>query len=267
MVATSVVIGLNQAVLVSSGHLLAATVIAGALVVALVNAAPLVESQLGPGSDSRAVAAGFRALALVSVIPLTGATLPLSELSVPAAELLVAVPVCVAAFWIPCLRSMIVALLVRPTDLRSQAAIAAGGLPLGLVAYFLDGESAQAVTAFGVVIVGSAAVATAAAEEIVFRGALQQALGQVLGTAGVAIAAALSIAAYFGTGWLLFPMALAAALFSIAVHRTEVLWGALIGHIALSFGAAVVWPAIFEGKLAAFHAVAAAVIEVFVEIP
>jgi membrane protease YdiL (CAAX protease family) len=267
MVASSVVIGLNQVLLVSRGHLLAAAVIAGVLVVALVHAASLVESQLEPGSDSPAVAAGFRALALVSVIPLAGAALPLSELSVPAAELLVAVPVGVAAFWMPGQRSTIVALLARPVDTRSQAAIAAGGLPLGLVAYFLDGESAQAVTALGVAIVSSAAVATAAVEEIVFRGALQPALARVLGTAGVAIAAALSIAAYFGTGWLLFPMALAAALFSIAVHRTGVLWGALIGHVVLSFGATVVWPAIFDGKLAAFHAVATAAIAVFGAIP
>jgi membrane protease YdiL (CAAX protease family) len=245
MLAGSTLIALNEATLIASGHVWAAAVVSAFLVVFLANAAIVVEWRARSAAESEAAAAGFRALALVAVIPLAAAALPLRHVSLSAAELVAAVSLGVAILCMPSQLSLIIALLRRPANIRSQAAIATAGLPLGLAVYFLRPESVPAATATGYIMALTAAAATAVVEELLFRGVLQQALMRALGYGGVAIAAVLFTATYSGSGWPLLPVAVAAALFSIGVHRSGVLWGALIGHVVLSVGAVVVWPAVF----------------------
>jgi membrane protease YdiL (CAAX protease family) len=125
-----------------------------------------------------------------------------------------------------------------------QAAIACVGLPLGLVAFLLDAPSLWAPHAAYAVFTVLTLATAAVAEEIVFRGILQNALGRIAG-GGVAIATVLSVAPYVGIGWSLIPAAVAAAIFAVSVARTRTLLGVSAGHVALAVGASVVWPAIF----------------------
>jgi membrane protease YdiL (CAAX protease family) len=234
-------IAANEALLLSGGHVLGAQVVAGILVVLLINAGAFFDP---PDSRSATdgVANACRALALVAVIPVAAAALPVHELSRPSSVLAVSIPLAAACIWMAHRSAITLGPLLRRPRLLADTAITGVGIPLGFVAYLL-GAPTLASDRLTHVAAGVAALLVAGAvEELVFRGAVQEALQRVLGRMGVVVATVLSVGVYVGVGWSLVTAAAAAAFFAAAVARTRRLWGAMAGHALFLVGAAVVWP-------------------------
>ena len=150
-------------------------------------------------------------------------------------------------------------LLVRPASPRSltsvlapdgtQLAIAAAGLPLGLVAHLalelpaLDPSDNPVVVALSVAVV---MVFIGFVGEVVFRAVIQTVLSQALGSRGIAATAA--VAAGFGAslGSLQYAavLAIGAVLFGWCLHRTGSLLGTSIASGSMHVGLFLLWPAL-----------------------
>ena len=150
-------------------------------------------------------------------------------------------------------------LVVRPASPRSvtsvlapdgtQLAIAAAGLPLGLVAHLalelpaLDPSDNPVVVALSwailIVFVGFVG-------EVVFRAVIQTVLSQALGTRGIVATAA--VAAGFGTSLGSFQYAavlgVSGALFGWCLHRTGSILGTSIASGIMHMGLFLLWPAL-----------------------
>jgi hypothetical protein len=201
--------------LVADGHLLAAAVVDAALVLALAQRLELA------------------ALALVPLARLLSLVAPLGDVAPAYWNAIAAVPLGVALVTTTRALGLTRAQLglVRAA-LGPQLAIAATGVPLGLLAYLALRPAAPLAAPAVAAIVGAAVV-----EEVLFRGTLQQASGAVVSAVAYAVLAiAGGSAAYVAVA------ALAGAWFSYAVARRRCLWGVLGAHALAAAGAAVVWP-------------------------
>jgi membrane protease YdiL (CAAX protease family) len=150
-------------------------------------------------------------------------------------------------------------LLNRPASPRSvtsvlgpdgtQLAIAAGGLPLGLIAHLaldlpaLDPSDNPVVVALSVAVL---IVFVGFVGEIVFRAVIQTVLAQALGSRGIAATAA--VAAGFGAslGSLQYAavLAVSAVLFGWCLHRTGSILGTSIASGFMHVGLFLLWPAL-----------------------
>jgi uncharacterized protein len=134
---------------------------------------------------------------------------------------------------------------------RRQLAIAASGLPLGLIGYALvrsaptadaDTWSAVALTApFVIVFVGLL-------EEVLFRGLLQRVARREMGPYAVAWSGIIFGIMYLGSGSLLFTLFMGACggLFGWWYDRDGALWSIAVAHAVLAVGLLLVFPLLFN---------------------
>jgi membrane protease YdiL (CAAX protease family) len=139
-------------------------------------------------------------------------------------------------------------LAIRGVDLRAQLPIALAGIPLGAIAYAIlrPAPLVRDVTSFRfVVAVVILVVFVAFAEELLFRGVLQQAAEAALGGArGRLLVSFLFAAAYIGSlsaAYVAF-LAVVGLRFSAVAARTGSLWGVVAAHALLDIGLLLVWP-------------------------
>jgi membrane protease YdiL (CAAX protease family) len=237
---------LVQALLIAGGQVLAGQITSGVLLLIFANGAWIIDQAQG-SSQAVQLATALRALALVALIPVVAAGLPLNELSRPVAILLAAGTIGISAIWLARMSGIDLRLLLRRRRMPFQLAVAFTGIPLGLIAYLQGAQSLPTSADRGLLVVVAAAALVPAVEELVFRGVLQQALQAVAGRLGVLVATGLFAGTYLGSGSasLILTVTLAGAIFAASVALTGSLVGAIAGHVALTMGASVVWPAAF----------------------
>jgi membrane protease YdiL (CAAX protease family) len=135
-------------------------------------------------------------------------------------------------------------------DLR-QLAVAASGIPLGLIGYALvrpsspadaDSWRSVALTApFVIVFVG-------VLEEVLFRGLLQQVASRSMGVLAVAWSSLIFGIMYLGSGSLLYTlfMTFCGLLFGWCYSRDAALWSVIVAHALLAVGLLLVYPLVFK---------------------
>jgi GT2 family glycosyltransferase/membrane protease YdiL (CAAX protease family) len=236
LLAGALVLG-AQLGLIRRGHILAGQIVDATLVFAILNAAGTLRSSH--------TAAAMRGLALVALIPVIAAGLPLWHRSNPAAILFVAVPVAVAALTIAPTAGVPRLALIRADRLVLQLVAVLTGAALGLVAYLVGSPALWTHGSHRLASAIAAAAMVGVAEELVFRGVLQPALDRAIGRTGVLLATGLFASTVVGAGptALVLTLVLAGVVFALAVVQTRAPGGAIAGHIALSVGALVAWPA------------------------
>jgi membrane protease YdiL (CAAX protease family) len=234
--------------LAARGHAELASMWLATLVGVVITHAAVAES-LADGRSSE-LAAARRAVAAVAVLPLIGLTLPPNLVSPVHWYLVVgASAVCSGLLAIPLPRS--VPRLRDVVELRAlDGAFAVGGLCVGGAVFALDGPSPQVAGGGAASVMGyaAAAVALAVGEELIFRGALQRALVDRYGRAGVALAAATYAAAFAPWRSLLAVVAAGAAglVLGWAVERSGSLRGAVLAHVVANVAAMALLPGILN---------------------
>jgi membrane protease YdiL (CAAX protease family) len=128
-----------------------------------------------------------------------------------------------------------------------QVMIALHGIPLGLAAFLiarpeplLPGFEWQSIAVGSVMLV----IFVGFAEEIIFRGLLQQVTIESFGRAGMVYCSILFAAMYMGSlslSYVVF-MGLVGLFFSWCVYRTASLWGVALAHGIMMIGMLLVWP-------------------------
>jgi len=192
-------------------------------------------------------------LALLPVLRIASLTMPLTELPEIAWYAAVGTPVLFAAtlasLWCGLTRADIG--LVLPSW-RPQAAVAATGVPLGLVAYLVAEPSAVAGTS-GVpgMIAGALMlfVFVGLLEELVFRGMVQTVFEGALGLPGVFWSTMLFTVMYVGARNAAFVALMAAVglAFGWFVRRTGSIVGVAAAHGLLASGLLIAWPQLIGG--------------------
>jgi membrane protease YdiL (CAAX protease family) len=230
-------------ILLAAGHVLAAEIGFAGLVLVLVNA----RVRSGPrGTDATAALDVLGIVALARVVAIAA---PLPDASGTVQLLVVALSTGFAVWRLappvdPPIRDLIA---WRPRT--GGVGVLGAGLGFGVVLYGMGAPALVGPHAsVGDVALALLAVAIAATvEEVLFRGILQSTLERLLGRAGVLVASALFASLYLSAGSLalFLAMALAGLVFAASVVRARVLVAAVVGHILLAGGAAVVWPALF----------------------
>jgi membrane protease YdiL (CAAX protease family) len=132
-----------------------------------------------------------------------------------------------------------------------QVAIAATGVPLSLVAFWLVPRPQPIPTTLaGHDIILAPIILflfTGFAEELIFRGILQQTARQALGPPfSIVYSSVLFATMYVGSlspGYVTF-MGLVGLLFGWCVNRTGSLWGVVLAHSLLNIGMLLIWPVI-----------------------
>jgi len=237
-----------EACLVAPGHLLAAQIVDGVLVMVIVNLAMRDRSRMSKRA-ARTLAA-LRALALVPLIRVAGMGLPIKDRSdafgVLTIALALGVAVLVLAPTVGISRRRFVTLRMTVPHLYAVV----GGAALGFVAFltgapalWTDGDASDAVA-----LALAAAVCAAIVEEVVFRGVLQLTFERAAGALGAFGATAIFAALYLDAGSvaLVLTYALAGFVFARSVSRSGALGGAVIGHVLLAVGAGALWPIAFD---------------------
>ena len=247
LVSAVVLLAAADAALVARGHLLAGAVADGALLVLLLNVAAWHRMASG------AAASAMRALALLALARLVAAGMPTADVSRPAAQLMVALPVGYAAVRLAPLTGVRLRRLFHPRSVlrrRERALTDVGvvlaGAALGLIAYELDAPALATADSSStrVALATLAVTVTVVVEELVFRGVVQSALQRIAGRLGAAAATVLFACAYLGGGpaGAVLAIAAAGAVFAYGFARSGNLYGAIAGHYALALGAFVAWP-------------------------
>lgn len=184
------------------------------------------------------------ALALVPLLRILSLTMPISELSQPYAYVFTGVPLLLA--------TLLAARAINSSQLwtrlrrhSGQGLVALTGIPLGLVAYVIirpqpieTGWVAIVVTCVGLVLF------SAAVEELLFRGVLQNALYAAFGPVGVLGSPVLFAAVYLGArpvGYAAFAGGMG-LLFTWFAFRTRSLLGVVLSHAIVNLSAVVIWP-------------------------
>jgi membrane protease YdiL (CAAX protease family) len=244
-----------DASLIAQGDALAGAIADGILVFVLLN---LAASHFrgggseGPGSAGHAI----RALALVALVGVIGAGLPLSEGSEATATLVVALLVGLATLWAAPGLGIPVRTLIRTRSPLIQVYTAAGGLLLGLVLYLQGAPRLWMGDArpSRVVIAVAAAAAAATVEEILYRGIVQTTMQRASGRIGLLGASVVFTATYLDVRpvAVLLTVALAGLLFAYALARSGALTGAIAGHVTLVLSAGGVWPLVFGHERASW---------------
>jgi membrane protease YdiL (CAAX protease family) len=191
------------------------------------------------------------ALGLAPLMRILGLAMPLEEFSEIYWYLIVAVPLLVGVF------AVVIALNLNPADIglargavRLQALVAAAGMVFGLVEYFiLRPEPLIDALTWGEILVPALIllVATGLTEELVFRGVMQRASAEVLGSWGWVFVAAVFTLLQIGHGSALhvlfvFPVAL---LFGWTAKRTGSIVGVSLSHGLANVGLFLIFPFAF----------------------
>jgi membrane protease YdiL (CAAX protease family) len=259
-----VVLAAADVALFANGHILAGVIVDGFLLVVLLNLAIWLGSAGRPTTT-----AALYGVALVALVHVIAAGMPVARANEPLAQLLVALPVGYAAVRFTLIAGIDPRALfgsppaAQARILNPEIQVSVAGFVLGLLAY-LAGAPALVTKASspGRILLAVAAVsAIVLVEEIVFRGVLQTTLQAVAGRIGFIAAAILFATAYLGSGSLAASLtaALAGVLFGVAFAQTGSLRGPVVGHFELGLGAFVVWPLVFgrsEGWLDGWAAAA-----------
>jgi membrane protease YdiL (CAAX protease family) len=142
-------------------------------------------------------------------------------------------------------------LRLRRRDLPGQFLIAAGGIPLGIAGELILRPQPLAALqhpAGAAVAAVVLAVLVAPSLELLFRWSLQTEILTLYGGAGLALVNVLFASLYLGTrspGFVLF-MGLTGLGLSVAVRRTNSVWGAVAAHAILIIGVLILWPAVLR---------------------
>jgi membrane protease YdiL (CAAX protease family) len=139
---------------------------------------------------------------------------------------------------------------LRTWSWQREGPVALAGVPLGLLAFLLAPPAgALADASPGQLLVASAIliVFTALAEEVIFRGLLQDALAAIFGRAGILGSSLLFASVYLKAGPTAYValIALVGLAFAWLVERTGSLLGVVIAHGLLNIGLLIVWPLAF----------------------
>ncbi|MDQ3865330.1 MAG: CPBP family intramembrane metalloprotease [Actinomycetota bacterium] len=205
-----------------------------------------------PGSEGRRgePADVLLVLPLVSLLRIVSVTVVLEEVPEIYQYAVAGTPVLLSAVAASrSVRGASIARRLRSWSWRTQLPIAVSGVPLGYLGFVLARpESAFAHVTPANALLGAAilVVFTGFAEEIVFRGLLQDALTAVFGAGGLLASSALFAAAYLGAGpagYVVFAACLGLA-FAWLVRRTGSLLGVSIAHGLLNVGLILVWPSV-----------------------
>jgi len=191
------------------------------------------------------------ALGLAPLMRILGLAMPLEEFSEIYWYLIVAVPLLVGSF------AVVMALNLNPADIglaggavRLQALVATAGILFGLVEYFIlrpepliDALTWQEIAVPAIILL----VATGLTEELVFRGVMQRASTEVLGSLGWVFVAAVFTLLQIGHGSVLhilfvFPIAL---LFGWTARRTGSIIGVSLSHGLTNVGLFLIFPFVF----------------------
>jgi len=202
---------------------------------------PIVLGETGRSIASREV---LVALALVPLLRISSLTMPLPEMSQLHSYTAAGAPVLVA--------TLLAARALPSSDLRGrllrysgQTLIALSGIPLGLFAYAIARPEPLDASVSDIVLGSVGLVAfSAAAEELLFRGVLQNALYAAFGPVGILGSTGLFAAVYLGVrplGYAAFAAAVG-VLFTWFAHRTRSLLGVVVAHALLTVSAIVIWP-------------------------
>jgi membrane protease YdiL (CAAX protease family) len=238
--ATAVVVLALGELLFVDGHTLAGLVVDAALVLGLANVAAATSAIEG-GRLFGILALAPLARLLVFTMPL-GNVPPLYWHALVGAPLLPALALAPRAFGFS-----YAALGLRRGGLAGQLLIAATGVPLSVAAYEIL-RPAPIVPHFdrSRLLLGSLTlvVFAAVAEELFFRGLLQQAAAGVFGTAGVAFVNVVFAVTAIGSRsvWYALFAGLMGGWFSFAVDRSRCLWGVIGAHALVAIGLVLVWP-------------------------
>jgi hypothetical protein len=195
-------------------------------------------------------------LALLPIVRLVSLTVPILGIPYLIWHVMVAIPIVVAtllAIHSEQIEPRLMGIGAR-LDAGVQLAVAAVGIPLGLLAWLalrprpvISGVDAHQVAVASVVGVLFVAVV----EEVVFRGVLQgvalRALGSSVGAVAVSALAYASMSIPSGSPGFILVMLGAAAFFGWIVEVTGSLWGVIGAHALLTVGMLVVWPAVLGG--------------------
>lgn len=187
-------------------------------------------------------------LALVPLLSILGLALPLKQVPQIYWYAMIGVPFLVAIALTARLLGLSTARLgLRPRSWLLQLLIACSGLPLSMAAFRLSPLKPLITTlgwrdvVIGVVIL---IVFTAFAEEMLFRGLLQQVAGELFGSSGVLWSSCFFAIAYIGSrspSYILF-IGLVGLFFSWCVRRTGSIWGVILAHGLINVGMVFVWP-------------------------
>lgn len=191
------------------------------------------------------------ALGLAPLMRILGLAMPLEEFSEIYWYLVVAVPLLVGSF------AVVMALNLNPADIglvggkvRLQALVATAGILFGLVEYFIlrpepliDALTWQNILVPAIILL----VATGLTEELAFRGVMQRASTEVLGSWGLVFVAAVFTLLQIGHESVLhmlfvFPVAL---LFGWTARRTGSILGVSLSHGLTNVGLFLIFPFVF----------------------
>ncbi len=193
----------------------------------------------------------FMALALVPLLGLFGAAIPLTGISPVLRDggvaCLLLGTIWLAAGFVPLRLDR---LRLPRGELRRQLGTAVAGVPLGLAGYaILQPRPLVAPGDIGAVLGAVLVLGCLAAPslELLFRWVLQDQLIALYGDAGLVVVNVLFAGLYLATGSAGFValMALTGLGLSLAVRRTGTVWGAAAAHGLLTAGLLVIWPAVF----------------------
>lgn len=184
------------------------------------------------------------ALALVPLLRILSLAMPIAELSQPYAYVFTGAPLLLATLLAArAINSSQLWTLVR--GYSGQGLVALTGIPLGLAAYVIirpqpieTGWVAIVVACVGLVLF------SAAVEELLFRGVLQNALYAAFGGVGVLGSPVLFAAVYLGArplGYAAFAGGMG-LLFTWFAFRTRSLLGVVLSHAIVNLSAVVIWP-------------------------
>jgi Type II CAAX prenyl endopeptidase Rce1-like len=239
-----VVVLAGAEVLIGSGHVLAGQIFDAIVLVLLVNVGSITRWNGSPNC-----LAALRGMAVLAAVRVASIGLPLRTWSVGVSSLVIAALAIFAVMRAAPILDLSRRALFAPSPIAIDLLAVATGLAMGYVAYKVGAPSSlhpgEAGRTVAVSVTG--AVALAIAEELVYRGAVQCTAQRVAPRFGLVAATALFALSYLGfrNASLVLAMALSGVVFAYTVAHREVLGAALLGHVALALGTALIWPAAF----------------------
>ena len=250
-------------VLVAFALPLAGAIVDATLIFVIVNHYLLLTMRAGASAADQRAAAMIAVLALVPLLRLVSIAIPLMELREIYRPIAVAVPLLAAVVLVARVLSL------RPADLglrvgswRIQAAIACGGIPLGLVAFAILRPPVPGASVTQLALeVGILVTFAVLAEELVFRGLVQRVFDGFLGCPGVIWSACLFALVYLGSHVAEYVAFVAGAgvLLGWCVHRSGSIVGVIAAHGLLVAGLVAVWPQVLPPAVVEAPAAAVAV--------
>jgi membrane protease YdiL (CAAX protease family) len=187
-------------------------------------------------------------LALISLLRLLSVVVPVQDIPQMYWYAMIGAPILAGTG----LTARLAGLSMTPLGLRarfgfSQLAIAATGVPLGMIGYAIlvpesvIGQFSWTGFAVGALII---IVFTGFLEEVLFRSVLQGLASRVLGNAAVLWSSTIFALMFLGTLSLPFVlfMGLVAFFFGWCFRRTGILWGIVVAHCLMNLGFLIVYP-------------------------